>query len=230
MKRDILLAQLKAFQTYLKNHIEDLKARPAVELDTNGELPVDEHNTNSNEKNHIDRRYRKLREAVESEYLEIFYNNLKTGFSDGIRGFQFMFREIEFVVDTITNLNFATSNEPNNSLNSKQNNQPFTKDEVQIINKQLDDLQDKLIEIINKEEISQEKSILIESVKSEINDLKTEVTNPNLGRKDWKNHLINTMITLTFTLSFSQEARTTIFTYFHSLFVFLQQHIFLLKP
>jgi hypothetical protein len=78
--------------------------------------------------------------------------------------------------------------------------------------------------------LPQEKNILIESVKSEISDLKAETANPNLGRKDWKNQLINAMITLTFTLSFSQEARTTIYTYFHSMFIYLQQHIFLLKP
>jgi hypothetical protein len=109
-------------------------------------------------------------------------------------------------LDTIANLDDVEAKQPN----FKPNNQPFTEDEIEIINNQLDDLQSKVINILNSQNLLQEKNILIESVKSEISDLKAEVANPNLGKKDWKDQLINAMITLTFTLSFSQEARTTI--------------------
>jgi predicted neutral ceramidase superfamily lipid hydrolase len=64
MKREIILAQLKAFQTYLKNHIEDVKSRPQVQLDEEGELPVDEHNANFGENHHIESRYNKLKDAL----------------------------------------------------------------------------------------------------------------------------------------------------------------------
>ncbi|MDQ3802102.1 MAG: hypothetical protein M3384_21970 [Acidobacteriota bacterium] len=130
-------------------------------------------------------------------------------------------------MDTVANLSEAESNQQN----FKPNNQPFTNDEVQIINNQLDKFQNKLIEIINTERLSQEKTILlIESVKSKISDLKTEAANQKIGRKDWKNQLINAMINLMLILSFSQEARNTIQIFFHELFIYLQQHIFLLKP
>ena len=144
MEREKLLAQLNAFQTYLKNHVEDIKSRPQVELDEQGELPVDEHNANFDENEHIHTRYRKLKEALESEYQDIFYNNLKPDFSEDIRGLVFMNREIEFAIDTIANLDSTISNQTINQSNFKTNNQPFTKDEVQIINNQLDDLQSKL--------------------------------------------------------------------------------------
>lgn len=228
MKSEILLAQLKAFQIYLKNHIEDVKSRPEVELNKKGKLPVDEHNANVYEDSHISSRYKKLKVVLEQQYPDVFYMKLKNNFDEGIRGLQFMYREIGFVLDTISNLDVVS---PNHSGKSQTNNQPFNENEVLIINSQLDDLQTKLIETLNKQNLSQEKIIpLIETVKIEISDLKAEATNTKLGRKDWKNHLVNTMVTLTFTLSFSQEARNTIFIYFHGLLTFLQQHIFLLKP
>lgn len=230
MEREILLAQLKAFQIYLQNHIEDLKSRHPVELDENGELPVAEHNANSFETDHIDNRYHKLKDTLEQQYPDIFYNNLEHNFNEGIRGLLFMQREVGFILDTIANLDSDISNQPANQPNLKSNNQPFTKDEVQIIDDQLDDLQSKLLEILKNQNLSQEKVVpLIEVVKEEISDLKAEAANTKLGRRDWKNHLINTMITLTFTLSYSQEARTTIFTYFQSLFIYLYQHLLLLK-
>lgn len=231
MKREIILAQLKAFQTYLKNHIEDVKSRPQVQLDEEGELPVDEHNANFGENHHIESRYNKLKDALEEEYPDIFYINLENDFNEGIRGLQFMYREIGFALDTIANLDSDISNQSTNQSTFKSNNQPFTTDEVQIINNQLDDLQNKLIETLNNENLSQENIIpLIESVKSEISDLKADAANTKLGRKDWKNQLINAMINLIFLLSFSQEARNTIFIYFQGLFIYLQQHIFSLKP
>ena len=231
MKQEALLAQLKAFQTYLKNHIEDVKSRPQVELDEEGELPVDEHNANFGEDEHIDSRYKKLKDALEQEYPDIFYRNLARDFNNGIRGLQFMLIEVGFILDTIANLTSDASNQSANRPNFKPNNQPFNKDEVQIINNQLDDLQIKLIETLNKQNLSQEKIIpLIESVKSEISDLKAEAANAKLGRKDWKNQLTNAMINLIILLSFSHEARNTILDYFQGLFIYLQQHIFLLKP
>jgi len=238
MKQEALLAQLKAFQNYLKNFIEDAKSRPQVVArpqvgkdEEADEYEYDEESrTTDYELNNIDSRYRTLKRYIEREYQDIA-TNLPIDMNENIRGVEHLHREISFVLDTIANLESTNLNQFSSSQsNFKSNNQPFTKDEVQIINNQLDDLQNKLIETINNEEPSPEKAIpYIESVKSEISDLKAEVVNPNLGRKDWKNHLINTMLTLTFTLSFSQEARNTIFTYFHSLFIYLQQHIFLLK-
>lgn len=175
--------------------------------------------------NHIDDRYTELREKINQEHYDLFAT-ITPDFSLNIRAMEHMYREISFILDTIANLNDAESKQSN----FKPNNQPFTKDEVQIINNQLDDLQNKLIETLNKQNLSQEKIIpLIESVKSEISDLKAEATNTKLGRKDWKNQLINAMINLTLILSFSQEARNIIFDYWQNLFIYLQQHIFLLK-
>ncbi len=72
MEREALLAQLKAFQTYLKNYIEDVKSRPQIELDEDGELPVDAHNANFTEKEHINHRYSKLKLSLEQEYSDFF--------------------------------------------------------------------------------------------------------------------------------------------------------------
>jgi hypothetical protein len=63
MEREILLAQLKAFRNYIKNHIEDLKSRPQIELDEKGKLPVAEHNATTYEEHHIYSRYKKLKAA-----------------------------------------------------------------------------------------------------------------------------------------------------------------------
>jgi hypothetical protein len=230
MEQKTLLAQLKAFQTYLKNYIEAAKSRPQNEVNEESKQFTEEKDADKSELNYIDSRYSRLREHIETKYLDIF-KGLPYDMNTNIIGVEHIHREIGFVLDTIANLEAFDANQSNNQPSFKSNNQPFTKDEIQIINNQLDDLQNKLLETIHKEEITPERAIpFIESVKSEISDLKAEVANPNLGRKDWKNHLINTMLTLTFTLSFSQEARNTIFIYFQGLFIYLQQNIFLLKP
>ncbi len=225
MEREKLLAQVKAFQTYLKNYIDDIKSRPQTNADKESEEYKIESRADHQEMNHIDDRYTELREKINQEHYDLF-STITPDFSLNIRAMEHMYREISFILDTIANLNDAESKQSN----FKPNNQPFTKDEVQIINNQLDDLQNKLIETLNKQNLSQEKIIpLIESVKSEISDLKAEATNTKLGRKDWKNQLINAMINLTLILSFSQEARNIIFDYWQNLFIYLQQHIFLLK-
>ncbi len=70
-----------------------------------------------------------------------------------------------------------------NQRNFKFNYQPFIKEEIQLINNQLDDFETKLIETLNSQKLPQEKLIpLIESVKTEITDLKAETTNNKLGR------------------------------------------------
>jgi len=212
-----------------KNYIESANSRPQTEADDESEQSTDERLANNSELDNIDNRYRRLKTHIHAQYRDIS-SDLPNGVNSNIVGVKHIYREIGFVLDTIANLETADSNQPFNPSSFKHNNQPFTNDEVQIINNQLDELQSKLIETINNSQLPLEATMPhIESVKSEINDLKTEVTNPNLGRKDWKNHLINTMISLTFTLSFSQEARNTIFIYFQNLFIYLQQNIFLLK-
>ncbi len=227
MEPEKLLAQVKAFQTYLKNYTEDAKSHPQIKEDEENEQLNAESSSIQRELEYIDERYKELRQAIDDHYD--MFGQITPDFSYNLynrRTVEHMYREISFILDTIANLDDVEAKQPN----FKPNNQPFTKDEIKIINNQLDDLQSKLIGILDSQNLPQEKNILIESVKSEISDLKAETANPNLGRKDWKNQLINAMITLTFTLSFSQEARTTIYTYFHSMFIYLQQHIFLLKP
>jgi chromosome segregation ATPase len=224
MEHEKLLAQIKAFQIYLKNYTEDAKSHPQMQEDEENDQLNAESSSINNELNYIDDRYRQLRQAIDEKYN--MFGQITPEFRHNRRAVEHMYREISFILDTIANLDDVETKQPN----FKPNNQPFTKDEIEIINNQLDDLQNKLIDILDNQSLLQNKNVLIESVKSEISDLKAEVANPNLGRKDWKNQLINVMITLSFTLSFSQEARTTIYTYFHSLFIYLQQHIFLIKP
>ncbi len=219
MERTKVLAQVKAFQNYLIKFVDSIKSESQDENFDKVDAEFDE----------VCGRYEKLRRQLQTQYPDEFadlVDSNSSSLNEGVKGLEQLAREIGYVLDTITNLENVPSNQPD----FKPNNKPFTKDEVQIINNQLDDLQTKLIETLNNQNLSQEKIIpLIESVKSEISDLKAEATNAKLGRKDWKNQLINAMINLTFLLSFSQEARNTILIYFHSLFIYLQQHIFLLK-
>lgn len=223
MENEKLLAQIKAFKNYLKNYIGDVKSHNSTNKNQESEESKEELEANSYEINYIHNRYKQLRYEINQEHSDMFLN-VSPNFSHNIRAIEHMYREVNYILDTISDLN----NVEIEKQKFKTNNKPFTKDEIQIINNQLNDLQDKLIDVLDQQNLPTKKTVLIESIKSEIEDLKKEVTNPNLGRKDWKNHLISTMITLTFMLSFSQEARITIFNYFQSLLVFFQQHIFLL--
>ncbi len=214
-----LLTQIKAFRNYLDNFTKN-----SDKLNNNGD-------SYESIVNHIKDRYQLLKQALHNKNQNIFSSLIPSTHIKNVSDIQFLLLEIEYAMEVFEKLYCSDDDNKSSQQNFKSNNQPFTKDEVQIINNQLDDLQTKLIETLNNHNLSQEKIIpLIESVKSEISDLKAEAANTKLGRKDWKNQLINAMINLTFLLSFSQEARNTIFVYFQGLFVYLQQHIFLLKP
>ena len=213
MEKTKVIAQIKAFQNYLTKFVDSIKSESQDE--NFGKVKAEFYE--------VCGRYEKLRRQLQSLYPNEFadlVDSTANSLNNGIKGLEQLSREIGYVLDTIVNLEDESTS---NQSDFKPNNKPFTKDEVQIINNQLDDLQTKLIETLNKQNLSQEKIVpLIESVKSEIGDLKAEAANTKLGRKDWKILLINTMINLTFYLSFSQEARNTIFIYFQSLFVYLQ--------
>lgn len=221
MEKTKVIAQVGAFQNYLTKFVDSIKSEGQNENFDKVKAEYYE----------VCDRYEKLRRQLQSIYPNEFadlVDSTVNSLNNGIKGLEQLSREIGYVLDTIVNLEDKSTS---NQSDFKPNNQPLTKDEIQIINNQLDDLQNKLIETLNKQNLSQERMIpLIESVKSEISDLKAEAANSKLGRKDWKNQLISAMINLTFLLSFSQEARNTIFVYFQSLFIYLQQNIFLLKP
>ncbi|CAN5771565.1 hypothetical protein BH20ACI4_BH20ACI4_19590 [soil metagenome] len=213
-----LFAQIKAFRTYLDSFLQNLDK--SENKDSSNEFILD----------HIIQRYKILRQELYYKNSKVFSTLIQSINIDHISDIQYLLFDIEYSIEIFEKLYNNDGEVQENYQKFKPNNQPFTKTEIQTINTQLDDLQDKLTEIIINQNLTQEKSIpLREIIKSEINELKEEATNNKLGRKDWKNHLINAMITLTFTLSFSTEARATIFNYFQSLFIYLQQNIFLLK-
>jgi hypothetical protein len=215
-----LLTQIKAFRNYLDSFTKN-SDKSANNDENSREFIV----------KHIKSRYSSLKQALYNKDSRIFSGLISSGDIENGLDIQYLLLEIEYAMEVFEKLYCSDEDNKSSQQNFKANNQPFTKDEIQLINNQLDDLQTKLIENLNSQKLPQEKlTPLIESVKNEISDLKAETANDKLGRKDWKNHLVNTMITLTFTLSFSPEARNTIFIYFQSLFIYLQQNIFLLKP
>ncbi len=220
MENKELLAQLKAFQIYLNKFIESERTLQLNQTQDANNIHLVENDSRNYEIDSIFSRFFTLQSYVKTNYPNIYIDV-------NITEVEHLNREIGFVLDTISNLNHSEHNQ----TGFKPNNQPFNINEIKLINNQLDDLQNKLVNIINSQDFTSEKiQNLTEIIKSELNDLKEEASNPQIGRKDWKNQLINAVVNLFLVLSFSQEARNTILHYFETLFVYLQKNLFLLEP
>ncbi len=168
-----LLAQIRAFKNYLDNFTKN--SAKSVDEDSQ-KLIV----------GHITGRYQSLKQDLYNKNSSIFSGLIGSNAIENVSDIQYLLLEIEYALEVFEKLYFSDNDNENNQQNFKPNNQPFTKSEIQLINNQLDDLQTKLIETLNSQQLPQEKLILlIESVKTEITDLKTE-TAKSVSEKSFK--------------------------------------------
>ncbi|MDQ3802101.1 MAG: hypothetical protein M3384_21965 [Acidobacteriota bacterium] len=85
MEREKLLAQLKAFQNYLKNYIEGAKSYPQTVADEKNEEYLNQLDAIEYELRNINSRYKSLRNYIQIEYPGIF-TGLPYGMNENIRG------------------------------------------------------------------------------------------------------------------------------------------------
>jgi len=103
-------------------------------------------------------------------------------------------------------------------------NSVFSEGEIRDIHRHLDDLQTSLAGLASRSQLDNGiQTLLLNSVLDTVNELKND--SKGLGRKDWKNHLVQAFMSLILLFAFSQEARTTIYTNFFLLYGITKEQV-----
>lgn len=157
-------------------------------------------------------RYSKLRKEL-VKLLPDYFSDLMNPEDLGIRELEELSREFVFiseVLDGIEAQNGATSNNSFNSINNDSlDNTPFNKREQETVTHQLEEIRKQLIEIASeqnapKEEIEKNIKMIDEKIETLAESSK------KVGRKDWTLQFLSFVLSLSLSLSTSQEARTTL--------------------
>jgi len=218
MESNVILAQVKALRSYLTSYLENLKPH------TGDENFEPEHT----EMHKIYMRYRRLSDALESLYPDVFSDLMNFSSDSGVNGIEELSRELTYVLETLESINsqgtsFASEQTFDwaQSIPHDENNAPFTEEERKRVEERLNEIQDYLVKTVSHQTNSDEDlKTKVEFIQNEISEVKEAAS--KLGRRDWRGMLINTMIAIIISTGFAPDAR-------QGLFVLIQNLINLIK-
>lgn len=238
MKTPNILNHIKALNSYVDRYKEaSYNFEHTRELDEEGDLKEtdrDDFIGDSNEWHKIISIYKQIKKKILNDFPEDFYELMDPNSSAGAEELEELSREIKYVLETLEGIKSTNKDTLNNFTSFEEgetfNNTPFNKQEKEEIKVKLKEIENHLIEVIEKQ-----KDVKEETKQSDIKVLKEQVddlikSSETSGRSKWKARFESFSINVFSTLLFSQEARMTFFWAVHQLFIYLYQVKLLLPP